>query len=363
MRIPQSVRAFALKHRINLGRDEHGNYFVRDPATGKVAARYMTATPQPTAANALAIMRRWLRDRKNGGGGPLLDNPARLDRPELARAAELFAQSVAAARRHNELAAQALKKYGEHGPAISGAVRSHFPAKVKDELRALARDVSRLSDEAYKARPRGVRVSTMRELARDVATRDGSGFYGAQARNPRRRRRATASRRRRGSTVPRQSSGNAARARARYRATYRNGKRLEFQATSDARAIQYARGLGAHKARSVPKSVLRLDEPPGRKGNPSQRDELEQAARAFEDFTGAEATRVERFEGGSHKAGWLLGRLAAVSYIATRDGEPAEYVHRFKRRSRPQLVASFDGSQLYVLGGAYSVTDRGIEDR
>lgn len=178
-------------------------------------------------------------------------------------------------------------------------------------------------------------------------------------RNARRRRRGTT-----GSVAVCRPAPKAGKARARYRATFANGKRIEFNAWSDAHALNFARGLGAHKARSTPKSVLRLDAAPpaGRRRNPSQRDELETAARAFEEFTGHEATRVERHKGSRHRAGWLLGRITALSYIATRDGESAEYVHRFKRRSRPQLVSSHDGSQLYLLGGAYSVTDRGIED-
>lgn len=143
---------------------------------------------------------------------------------------------------------------------------------------------------------------------------------------------------------------------------------VTFQAKSDAAAVRYATGLlrakiGAKRCISVKRAPGRASSKgPRRRGNPAGRAELEHAARAFEDFTGREASRVERHAGLEHRAGWLLGRVAAISYIATRDGETAEYVHRFKRRSRPQLVSSHDGSQLYLLGGAYSVTDRGIED-
>lgn len=146
-----------------------------------------------------------------------------------------------------------------------------------------------------------------------------------------------------------------------YVARYANRKRVEFEAVNDAAALRYAKGLGAHKARSKPVSVLRLGKALAKR-NPSKRDELERAARAFEEFTGHEATRVERHKGSEARAGWLLGTVAEIGYIATRDGERALYVHKFKRRSRPQLVSSADGSQLYLLGGAYSVTDRGIED-
>lgn len=126
-----------------------------------------------------------MKPRKNPAGRALLA------RPELQRAAELFAKSVAASREHNKVAAAALKKYGEHGPQISGAVRDHFPADVKEKLRALARDVTAFSDAAHAARPARVRTGTMRALGREIATRDGSGFYGPQP-NPAAMDRATA---------------------------------------------------------------------------------------------------------------------------------------------------------------------------
>ena len=102
----------------------------------------------------------------------------RLSRPELALAAAAYAQACAASRRHNDLTKAALRVFGAHGADISGCVREHFPDQVKDELRALAREVTAASEAGDMLRPRGVRSATMRALARDVATRDGGGFYG-----------------------------------------------------------------------------------------------------------------------------------------------------------------------------------------
>ena len=100
--------------------------------------------------------------------------------------------------------------------------------------------------------------------------------------------------------------------------------------------------------------------------NPSTRNldaELERARRAFERFTGHSADFVEEYmlpdAGG---AAWALGPVAAISYIATRDGETFEYQHRFRERSQPLLAVSLDGQSLFLLGGAYNVTDRGIVD-
>jgi hypothetical protein len=50
-------------------------------------------------------------------------------------------------------------------------------------------------------------------------------------------------------------------------------------------------------------------------------------------------------------------------YRTTRDGVTEKYEHTFRSKSRPALVSSSDGKQLYLLGGAYNITDRGIEDR
>lgn len=105
-------------------------------------------------------------------------------RPDLKRAAELFTDACAQSRQHSKTAADALQTYGDHGPLISGCVRDHFPMFTKDYLRSLARNVGILSNAAYESRPRGVRVATMRALARAIATRDGSGFYGPQPGRP-----------------------------------------------------------------------------------------------------------------------------------------------------------------------------------
>lgn len=103
-----------------------------------------------------------------------------LNRPDLTLAAQMFANACRVSRDHSALALAALKRYGSHGPDISGCVREHFPERIKAELRLLAMTVTTYSDAAWKNRPRRVRAGTMRKLARAVAARDGSGFYGPQ---------------------------------------------------------------------------------------------------------------------------------------------------------------------------------------
>jgi hypothetical protein len=81
---------------------------------------------------------------------------------------------------HSKAAANALAEFGDHGSLISGCVRDHFPADVKEHLRELAKDVTAESDKAWAARPTRVRHSTMLKLSRAVAQDTGSGFYGPQ---------------------------------------------------------------------------------------------------------------------------------------------------------------------------------------
>lgn len=87
------------------------------------------------------------------------------------------------------------------------------------------------------------------------------------------------------------------------------------------------------------------------------------AANAFEAFKGERPTRLRRARlPDKDVSGWQMGPVVGVAYEARRDGETARYFHEFKKAARPNLVASDDGRQLYIEGGRYRVTDRGIED-
>lgn len=87
------------------------------------------------------------------------------------------------------------------------------------------------------------------------------------------------------------------------------------------------------------------------------------AARAFEDFTGRRPTKVRRDQLQDRDAvGWEMGPAVGIAYEATRDGEKAQYFHEFAKSARPRLVARDDGRQLFLTGGKYTVTERGIED-
>lgn len=56
-----------------------------------------------------------------------------------------------------------------------------------------------------------------------------------------------------------------------------------------------------------------------------------------------------------------LGRLRGVIYSAQKDcrGRPKTYIHFMERP--PLLACDTRGRQMYILGGRYRVTSRGIE--
>lgn len=91
---------------------------------------------------------------------------------------------------------------------------------------------------------------------------------------------------------------------------------------------------------------------------------VQRAAKLHADFTGEPARIVGRVEVPDvDEVLTVVGRCNAIAYTATRDGETAQYQHEFRARSAPTLAVSADGRRLYLIGGAYRFTDRGIEDR
>lgn len=89
----------------------------------------------------------------------------------------------------------------------------------------------------------------------------------------------------------------------------------------------------------------------------------DKAAKAYEDFTGHKPRQVKRSRlDDTDVNGWKMGPVVGIAYEATRDNETQRYFHEFNKKTRPDLIARDDGRQLYIDGGKYKVTDRGIED-
>lgn len=83
----------------------------------------------------------------------------------------------------------------------------------------------------------------------------------------------------------------------------------------------------------------------------------------FKNFRGEDPEHVDTVQLPCHAVAVVIGECDGILYTTRRDGKVEKYIHKFKGTSRPLLCTSFDGSQLYLLGGAYDFTDAGITDR
>jgi len=111
--------------------------------------------------------------------------------------------------------------------------------------------------------------------------------------------------------------------------------------------------LAAHKRTDV-----------GIRKNPSLREDVHKAIALGKRFSGHTASKLRRVNLKSASNVRLqVGTVTGIMYLARRDGEVEEYLHRFRSGSRPSLVVSPDGKRLELLGGAFRFTERGIVDK
>jgi hypothetical protein len=98
--------------------------------------------------------------------------------------------------------------------------------------------------------------------------------------------------------------------------------------------------------------------------NPAPDAEMERAARAYQAFHGERPKEILQLDiPSAPRTAVALGECLAVIYRGRRDGKTYSFKHTFARRARPYLCFSSDGRQLFLLGGDFKVTDRGIVDR
>jgi hypothetical protein len=109
-----------------------------------------------------------------------------------------------------------------------------------------------------------------------------------------------------------------------------------------------------------------------RKRNPARKRALDrvprkllgQAGRLFEDFTGDKSANVQRIKKPEIPEVLVaIGTIDGILYSTVRDGEVERYIHKFVAKARPTFAVSPDGKQLFMLGGAYNFTERGIVDK
>lgn len=96
----------------------------------------------------------------------------------------------------------------------------------------------------------------------------------------------------------------------------------------------------------------------------SRRTSRRKASALYEDFTGHDADEIEIVKKPVvPDAMAVIGELHAVVYSTVRDGKPELYRHEFRKSSRPLLCSGPDGKSLWIIGGEYEFTERGIVDK
>lgn len=91
--------------------------------------------------------------------------------------------------------------------------------------------------------------------------------------------------------------------------------------------------------------------------------EVQRAAKLYERFSGHEAELAGRVKiAPLPRVAVAIGEVDGILYTTVRDGVVEKYIHKFKAPDRPLFVVSPDGKQLYMVGGGYDFTERGIVD-
>lgn len=92
--------------------------------------------------------------------------------------------------------------------------------------------------------------------------------------------------------------------------------------------------------------------------------EIRKAQALYKDFSGHDGDEFETIQvPDMPKAVLVIGELEGVIYSTVRDDEHERYIHKFRAKSRPLLCASPDGDRLFIVGGEFEFTDRGIVDK
>ena len=87
------------------------------------------------------------------------------------------------------------------------------------------------------------------------------------------------------------------------------------------------------------------------------------AADLYERFTGHDAEPIGTLDVPQiPPAVAVIGPCDAICYATVRDGKTERYIHEFAAGDRPLFCVAPDGRQLFLLGGEYVFTDRGIVD-
>ena len=86
------------------------------------------------------------------------------------------------------------------------------------------------------------------------------------------------------------------------------------------------------------------------------------AFKLAEDFREKTPTRARKVSYSIPRVLMIMGHVEFIGYRTTHGQQLVLYKHDFAPGSRPQLAAGPKRNQLFLIGGRYRVTDRGIVD-
>lgn len=90
--------------------------------------------------------------------------------------------------------------------------------------------------------------------------------------------------------------------------------------------------------------------------------DVRRARRLYQGFREAPPQRATLVRRRLSRALAQIGLCEFVGYATTHGGELKLYIHEFAPGSRPGLYASGRRGELMIVGGRFTVTDRGITD-
>jgi len=94
------------------------------------------------------------------------------------------------------------------------------------------------------------------------------------------------------------------------------------------------------------------------------RSDIARAGDLYSRFTGHDPEAIGKVKiPDLPKVGVAIGELDGVLYTTVRDGVTEKYIHKFHKRDKPLLVVSPDGKSMFLVGGNYTFTERGIVDK
>lgn len=97
---------------------------------------------------------------------------------------------------------------------------------------------------------------------------------------------------------------------------------------------------------------------------PSRLAQLRKGSELFADFTGHESRYIDEIPKPTIPDVLVkIGHIDGVMYTTRRDGKTEKYIHKFKSIARPIFAVSEDGRMIFLIGGRYQFTERGIIDK